>query len=584
MTLRSPIISVLGHVDHGKTSMLHRIRGTSITKIEAGLITQHVGASFVPTDFVKKKTSVLLKKYGFDLKIPGLLFIDTPGHEAFVNLRKRGGSTADLAILVVDVAQGFQPQTIESIKILKTYKTPFVVAVNKIDLIHGWISKPEASFADSFAGQRDFVQNALDERLYEIMRQLGEMGIDSERFDRVNSMTKQVLLIPVSAKTGEGFSELLVLLSGLAQKFMEKKLDVNVDKPARGTVLEVKPVEGLGVTIDCIIYEGCIKAGDEIVVATRDGPIAVKTRALMVPAPLEEIRDPRKKFKAINSVFAASGVKISGHGLEHVISGSPLMVAGKGDVEKLKKEVAQELSGLMFDKQHAGVIVKADALGSLEALVFLFSKAGVPIKKADVGVVNKKDILEAEAVKNQDSTKAAVFAFNLKTSGEVREDAKKAGVPLFESDVIYHLQEEYEKWRALEVERVKLDKIEKYIYPAKIRVLEGFVFRASRPAVVGVEVLGGVLKPKTQLMNEQGKLVGRVEGIQESGKTVDRAAKGVKVAVSIDGATVGRNLHEKDVLFTAVPLEQLRELERGFDDKKVLEELRSIQKKKLASV
>src|SRR3989338_6335398 len=247
MTLRSPIISVLGHVDHGKTSMLDRIRGTSITKIEAGLITQHVGASFVPTDFVKKKTSVLLKKYGFDLKIPGLLFIDTPGHEAFVNLRKRGGSTADLAILVVDVAQGFQPQTIESIKILKTYKTPFVVAVNKIDLIHGWISKPEASFADSFAGQRDFVQNALDERLYEIMRQLGEMGIDSERFDRVNSMTRQVLLIPVSAKTGEGFSELLVLLSGLAQKFMEKKLDVNVDKPARGTVLEVKPVEGLGV-------------------------------------------------------------------------------------------------------------------------------------------------------------------------------------------------------------------------------------------------------------------------------------------------------------------------------------------------
>jgi len=577
MKMRSPIVSVLGHVDHGKTSLLDKIRGTSIAAGEPGMITQHVGASFVPIEVIDKRCGELAKKYKFKLTIPGLLFIDTPGHAAFTNLRKRGGSIADLAVLVIDVMQGIQPQTIEAIEILKSYKTPFVVAANKIDLLNGWIPKKDACFANAWAGQRDFVQQELEEKIYGIVRKLAEFGFNSERLDRVTDMSKQILIIPVSAKTGEGFQDLLLLLAGLAQKFMGKTLDVEMEKPAIGTVLEVKEIIGLGATIDAIIYEGKIETGDMIAVASFDGPIVTKVKAILQPAPLEEIRDPRKKFKVVDKVYAAAGVKIAAPGLDRVIPGSPLMVTNSE--EKAKREIEEEVERIKIDKKNVGVIVKTDALGSLEAVTSLLHGT-CPIRKADVGPITRKDLAEAESVGKQNRYCGVVFAFNIKISHEITVEANNLGIKIFHSNVIYRLNEEYDKWKKDEEKLEKKEVLNKYVYPAKMVIIPGYVFRINKPAIVGVEVLGGIIKPGTSLMNEDGQIVGEIQSLQESNKTVDKAERGAKVAVSIRNATVGRNIFEQQVLFSAVPVSQIYELQEKFEDKRLLEEIKKIMERR----
>jgi len=577
MQMRSPIVSVLGHVDHGKTSLLDKIRGTSVAAGEPGMITQHVGASFVPINAIEKRCGELAKKYKFRLTIPGLLFIDTPGHEAFTNLRKRGGSIADLAVLVIDIMQGVQPQTVEAIEILKSYKTPFVVAANKIDLLNGWIPKPDMCFADTWSSQRDFVQKELDEKVYGMVRKLAEFGFDSERLDRVTDMTKQILIIPVSAKTGEGFQDLLLLLAGLAQRFMGKVLDVELEKPAVGNVLEVKEVTGLGTTIDAIIYEGKIETGDKIALASFDGPITTKVRAILQPAPMEEIRDPRKKFKVVDKVYAAAGIKISAPGLERVIPGSPLMVTT--DEERAKREIEQEIEKIKIDKKNEGVIIKTDALGSLEAVTHLL-KTSCPIRKADVGPITRKDLAEAASVGKHNRYCKVVFAFNVKIPHEITIEANNLGIKIFHSNVIYRLDEEYGKWKKDQQKLEKKEMLTKYIYPAKFVIIPGYIFRINKPAIVGIEVLAGILKPNTPLVDENGKIVGEVQSIQENNKSLENAERGMKVALAIRNATVGRDIFEQQVLFSAVPVEQIYELQGKFEDKKLLEEIKKIMERR----
>lgn len=573
--LRSPIVCVLGHVDHGKTSLLDAIRGTSVAAGEPGLITQHIGASFVPKEVFEKKCGNLLKRYKFSLDVPGLLFVDTPGHEAFTNLRKRGGNVADLAILVVDVVQGFQQQTKEAVEILRTFKTPFITAANKIDSLNGWISNKGACFTDTFEKQRDFVQQQLDEKIYDIMRELGKFELNSERFDRADDFTKQIPIVPVSAKTGEGIQELLMFLAGLAQRFMKKRLDIELAKPAKGTILEVKEVEGLGATIDVIIYEGTIRIGDEIAAAAIGGPITTKVRALLQPAPLEEIRDPRKKFKVVPEVTAAAGIKVAAPGLENVIAGSPLLVVK--DEASAKKEILEEIKGIKIDKKTAGVIIKTDAFGSLEAVAALFSRGKIPVRKADVGIVTRRDVLEAEAERKQNRYLSAIFAFNTKISEDAKEEAAGKNIKIFESNIIYKLQEDYAKWVSEEKQAEKKEQQQKYVYPGKVKILEGFVFRASRPAVVGIEVLAGTIRQAYPLMNKQGREIGKIESIQAEKKSIDKAEKGMQVAISIDGGVVGRNISERDVLYTSVPLEHIEALEKIIDDKELLAEIKKIK-------
>lgn len=587
MSLRQPIVAVLGHVDHGKTTLLDRIRGTAVATREPGAITQHIGASFVPAKVLEDFCGNLLKLFKFKIEIPGLLFIDTPGHSAFSNLRRRGGSAADIAILVVDVLEGVQPQTIESIEILRTYKTPFVVAANKIDLIPGWKSRPNKPFLESLKTVEPSVLRILDEKVYTIIGDLSLHRIDAERLDRVRDFTKTVAVVPVSAKTGEGLPDLLAVLAGLTQQYMKKRLVVTSGS-AKGTILEVREDVGLGVNINVIIYDGILRQNDLIVVGGKQKPFITKVRAILVPKPLDEIRDPREKFSELKEVAAAAGVKIVAPSLEEAVAGSPIYSASsEEEAKELMEKVKAEIESIRVLTDKVGVILKADTLGSLEALVNELKKKNIPIRLADVGDVSRRDVVEASIVKNENPVLGCILNFNVKVLPDAEEEALKSGVKIFQNNVIYRLLEEYEDWVRISEESKIKKTFESLIKPGKIKILQGFVFRRSNPAIVGVEVLAGRIKPQYPMVRMDGNEVGKIAQIQEKGQNIQEAVKGMKVAISMREPTIGRHVRENDVLYVNIPEEHLKILLKDFkdllteDDLNCIDEFIEVKRKKI---
>ena len=586
--MRQPIVVVLGHVDHGKTTLLDKIRGTAVTKKEPGEITQHVGASIVPAS-VLRKVAEPLKKYfpRLRIEIPGLLFIDTPGHELFSNLRKRGGSVADIAILVIDVIEGFQPQTIESIEILKERRVPFIVAANKIDRIPGWKPQPDKPFLETIKLQNPSVQARLDQLIYRIVEQLYNHGFMSERFDRIKDFRRTVAIVPVSAKTGEGLPELLALLTGLVQQFMKKKL-VTSDEPGKGVILEVKEEPGLGTTIDVIIYDGVIRRGDLIVVGGKVKPIVTKVRALLMPRPLQDMRAHEGRFRAIDKAIAATGVKISAPGLEDALAGSPVFVVpSESLVDEYLAKIREEIESIRIKTDSVGVVVKADTLGTLEALVAALRRENIPVRLADVGHVSKTDVMEASIVKRDKPEYGVILVFNVKVLPEARELAAKEGVKLFINNVIYRLLEDYINWvrKLKEMERLKV--LESLVRPGKIRIIPGYIFRRSEPAIVGVEVLGGKIRPRYPLMREDGMRIGEIMQIRDRDNVLKEARVGQAVAISIKGRVlVGRHIDEGDILYTDIPKDHAKlwltkfKNELSNDEMMVLKEIINIKKKR----
>jgi len=489
------------------TTLLDHIRGTTVAKKEPGEITQHVGASVVPTYVIEKICEPLRKMFPIKLKIPGLLFIDTPGHELFSNLRKRGGSVADFAILVVDIMEGFKDQTFESIEILKERKVPFLIAANKIDKIPGWNPYPDTPFLISFRKQDEKVKSRLEELIYNIIGEMYKLGFRADRFDRIRDFTRTVTIVPVSAKTGEGIPELLAILAGLAQQFMTKRL-MYAEGPAKG-----------------------------------------------MPKPLQEIRAPEEKFMQVNYVVAAAGVKIAAPNLDGALAGSPIFVIE--DMSKVKeyvRKVQEEVASIRVMKNIVGVVVKADTLGTLEALITALKRKNIPVRLADVGPVCRRDIIEASTSLKKNKFYGVVLAFNVKALPGVEEEASREGVRIFSDNVIYRLLEAYEEWLAKEREREKLRELLKLIRPAKIRIIPGCIFRRSAPAIVGIEVLGGKIKPGYPLIRADGKRIGEIMQIQDRGKPIGEAKVGQAVAISIRGhVLVGRHINEGDILYTDLP-------------------------------
>lgn len=544
---------MLGHVDHGKTSLLDRVRKTALQKKEAGGITQSICATQVPTDVVTNLCGDLLETFKFDLKIPGLLFIDTPGHKAFTNLRRRGGSLADIAVLVVDVMEGFKPQTVEAVEILKASKRPFIVAANKIDLINTWKKTGKTSFLKALQEQNEYVQKELNNKVYEIMGSLAERGFDSERFDRVDDFKKKVGIIPVSAETGEGVAELLTLLSGLSQKFMEDRLKIDEKGEARGVVLEVKEEKGMGTTLDVIIYDGKIDEGDTIVVGTMKGPVITNIRSLLKPSPLMATREKGRKFNRVKTVTAAAGVKINAPDLDDVVAGMPVAEATKKMVGEVKRKVEKEVNSVLVETEKSGLVVKADTLGSAEAIVSLLKASEVPVRKAGIGDINKKDVMQAVNSKEEDRFHGVVLGFYAEAKPEVKKLAEKHGIKIIQSNVIYKLLDDYVEWKQNIVEREKRRSMEEIMYPAQFRLLPGYVFRQKSPAVAGFEILSGKVEPGYRVMTEEGKSLGEVKGIQKEGENVSKAEKGEQLALSITKGVIGKNVEEGDTLITDMP-------------------------------
>ncbi len=573
--LRQPIITVLGHVDHGKTSLLDTIRQTTIASSEAGGITQAIGTTEVPIEVIKRLCGHLADKFRFDFTIPGVLFIDTPGHEAFSTLRMRGGSIADLAVLVVDINEGLMPQTIESINILKDSKVPFVVAINKIDRIQGWSSKA-CCFLENYPNQSDDAKAALEKKFYLVVEQMASHGFVVERFDRINDFTKTIAAVPVSGRTGEGISDLLTVLAGLAQQFLKERLTTT--EQSKGIILEVKEVTGLGMTIDAIIYDGVVQKNDFIVIGGKN-PRITKIRAMLVPEPMRDIR-VEKKFMNIEECRASRGIKISAPGLDDVVAGSEIRTAKTlEEAESLLEELEKETGHIEISTEGEGLILKADTLGSLEALISVFKD--YPIKEAFIGQITKQEIIKAEA--NADMFFRVIIGFNTKLTEEIEQFAKDRKTKILVSDVIYRLKEDYEKWVSQEKEAAKKREIESIARAGKIRLLPGCIFRASNPAIVGCEVLGGIVKPGYHLVKD-GKEVGEIKQIQSQGQNVDSATISDKIAVSIIGPTVGRQIDESDILYTDLSSDDYKRLIRNEKlltehEKKVLEEITETKRK-----
>ncbi len=556
--IRTPIVCVLGHVDHGKTSLLDRIRGSSVVKSEVGAITQHIGATMVPIDAIRLMSGAMGQ---LSTNVPGLLFIDTPGHQAFTTLRARGGALADMAIVVVDINQGFQPQTIEALQILRACKTPFVLAATKIDRLHGWRPNKGDSFSATFSKQNDRVKEFLEKKVYEIVGKLSELDFSADRFDRVNDFQRNLAIVPVSAHTGEGIAELLMVMIGLAQRYMENSLTLIVEGPGKGTVLEVKEERGVGTTLDVILYDGTLSVGDEIAAATQDGPIITKVRSLLKPRPMKEILI-EDRFERVRSVTAAAGIKLTAPNLEEVIAGSPIRVV-RGDPEEAMEEIRREMEDIHVQLSPEGLVIKADTIGALEAICKELTEKNIEVMKASVGPVSRHDIIGTGTIKNP--YYRVLLSFNttiLPDAGEMVKDPANAHIRVFSGRVIYQLVDDYIAWRDEVKRKLEKQRFEQIVMPAKIRVLPNCIFRQSNPAVVGVRVLGGTLRTDVNLVQRDGRKVGHLKSIQYNLEAIREAEAGKEVAISIEGATVGRQLDVNDDLYVDIPERHVKILER----------------------
>ena len=554
----------MGNIDSGKTRTLDTIRRTAVVDSEAGAITQMISSSAISFKTIQKVAGHLLKNQ--KITLPGLIFLDTPGHAAFSNMRKRGGNLADIAILVIDINEGIKPQTKECIEVLKKYKTPFLISLNKIDKIPGWQDNDGKSILQMIEKQADGVQQNIQNKLYEIVGELFKFGFQAERFDRIDDHTKQIAMVPCSGKFGQGIPELLAVLIGLAQKFLGDELEIDVEAPGKGTILEVKEEKGIGVSLDVIIYEGKLKVNDTIVVGGLYEPVQTKVRGLFLP-------DEKGKYKAVKEVVGATGVKVVATGIKEVVSGMPLYVAND-NVENAKEKIMEEVEEVVIETEGEGIVIKADSLGSLEAVVGMLQEREIPIKKASVGNITKKDIADAES--NKDELNRVIMCFN--TEGEA------SGIKVLKNQVIYQLIEDLEKFRAEKEKEIEARALKDIAKPAKVKVLRGCMFRQSNPCVVGVEVLSGTLTPDTELIKTDGSKVGHVKTVELDKKSVKEAEKDKQVAISLPGVTGGRQIQEEDILIVDLSEREfkiLKKLKKLLDPEEIslLKELAEIKRK-----
>ena len=557
--IRSPIITVAGHVDHGKTSILDSIRKTEITETEAGGITQKISFTKVPISHIEK--TYHLKEKGVRLDFPGFLFIDTPGHAAFSHLRKRGGSLADLAILVIDINEGLMPQTIEVLGILKLNKVPFVIALNKVDNISSW-KKISINLKENIEAQSITTKSQFDEKLYTIIGALHHHGFKAKPFYEIKDFSKELALVPCSAKTGEGIKELILTISGLSQKFLKEQLKIG--NVTRGVILEIKKEKNFEYS-EAIIYDGILNIKDEIAIASFDEPIITKIRVL------EEIEPLSLKFKPVKEAAASTGIRMQLINSKNILPGMPFTVI-KNNLEDIKKEFKKELTKIITDKQ--GIIVKADSLGSLEALLTLLRQEKIQVISAGIGKINKKDVIQAKANIEVDKINAVILGFNVDKDEEIKENKD---VNIFTHEIIYRLIEDVKKFQEEKQNEIKRERLLELATISKLKIFHNFVFRNSNPAVFGVKVEEGKIKTGIHLITEEGKGIGKIRDIQEEKQSIQEADEGKEIAVSIPGTNFERQLQNVSYLFSDLTEKQFKKFK---DNKDLLseKELQTLQK------
>ena len=545
---------------------------------EAGGITQHIGATEVPADLLNELCAPLLGGKSFDS--PGLLFIDTPGHHSFSTLRSRGGALADIAILMVDVMEGVRPQTIESIRILKQAKTPFVIAANKVDRIHGWDSVHGRSMAEAVRDQTKDSQALFEQRYWDLVGKFAEHGFNIEMYSKVQDFTQEIALVPISAREGEGIQDLLAVVIGLAERYLEDKL-TDIEGAGEGTVLEMKEERGLGKTLDVILYRGSVKKGDEIVLVTEEGGVSTHVRGMFAPRGMSEMRDAGNRWDDTEAAHAASGLKISAPGLDGVLAGTTLRVVSNDTEREEALALADAEANLSVELDEEGVTIKADTVGGLEALAKELRAVEVPIRHASIGKVNRRDVRTAE--NSADPLHRIILAFATEILPDAEEDIENSenDVKFLGSDIIYHILEQREEWVEKRTRELEEASREQVVYPGRILLLPDHTFRVSKPAVVGVRVLAGRIHVGQRLL-KNGERVGQIKSIRSGQDSMKEARQGAEVAVAIDGVTVGRQIEEEDMLLVDIPeshAKKLRKMGLTSAELEVLEELTAIHRK-----
>ncbi|KAL4585742.1 hypothetical protein LXL04_010366 [Taraxacum kok-saghyz] len=588
-TLRSPICCIMGHVDTGKTKLLDCIRRTNVQEGEAGGITQQIGATYIPAENIRERTKEL--KADAVLNVPGLLVIDTPGHESFKNLRSRGSGLCDIAILVVDIMHGLEPQTIESLNLLRMRNTEFIVALNKVDRLYGWKTCKNAPIGKAMKLQSKDVQLEFEHRTTQIITEFKEQGINTELYNKNKDRGETYSIVPTSAISGEGIPEMLLLLVQWAQKTMIEKLTYSSD--IQCTVLEVKVIEGLGTTIDVVLVNGVLHEGDEIVVCGFQGPIHTTIRSLLTPHPMKELR-VKGAYIHHKEIKAAQGIKITAQNLEHAVAGTALYVVGPDDdVDEIKESVMDDMRNVMsrIDKSGEGVYVQASTLGSLEALLeFLKTPAvNIPVSGIGIGPVHKKDVMKASVMLEKRKEYATILAFDVKVTPEARDLADDLGVKIFIADIIYHLFDQFKAYIDNLKEEKKKEAAEDAVFPCVLKIMPNCVFNKKDPIILGVDVLEGILKIGTPICIPQREFIdiGRISSIENNHKPVDVAKKGQKVAIKITGSNAeeqqkmfGRHFEMEDELVSHISRNSIDILKANYRDELSNEEWKLVVKLK----
>ena len=570
--IRQPIVTVAGHVDHGKTSILDKIRGTSIQEGEAGGITQKISFTTLPKENIESRAGTTLEKFKIPVEIPGLLFIDTPGHAAFTNLRKRGGSLADIAILVIDINDGIKPQTAEVLQILKANKTPFIIALNKIDNISGWRTSESLLSLEAIETQAINVKQNFDEKFYTIIGSLHSHGITAEMYSKIDDFTSSVAIVPCSAQTGEGISEILAMLTALSQKFLKDRIQIR--EQGKGVVLEVKKDKAMNF-LECILYDGKLSDTDEIAIASiEEGAIKTKIRNIQEAQPLN------KGYKKENEVEAATGIKLQIVSKEEILPGMPFQVITEVNTfEKISEEFSEEMEEEIQTDDY-GIVVKADSLGSLEALLVLLKQKQIPILKAGIGPITKKDIYMTNTLPEEDKV---LLGFNVNFAEDTEDLEELKNIKVIIDPVVYKLIEELEEWKIEKLKDIERKKLKELPRICKLTILD-FIFRNSSPAVFGVEVNGGILKNRERFINKNDEKIGQIKEIQHERNNVQEATKGQEVAISIPGVNFERQLTVGESLYTNLSETEFRKFKEHKDllsaeEKSILQEVAQVKRR-----
>ncbi len=570
-TLRQPIICVLGHVDHGKTSVLDSIRGTSVSKKEEGGITQRIAATEISVNRIVELSAGKLTKSVF--KVPGLLFVDTPGHVAFANMRTRGGALADIAILVIDINEGLMPQTIESINILKKFKTPFIIVANKIDMISLFRKTQKTAFPEFLKEQREEYVNDMETKLYNIVNQLYQYNLPSERYDRISDFTKAVPIVPASAKYGIGIMEILLTVTGLAQKYLSESIS-KVEGPGKASVLEVRRGDSLGLTLDTILYQGTLKTGARVIVNTSQGIKETKIRAMFV-----NVSNRSSKVVEKSTVTSAAGVRIVISDSYDVLPGTTIIEINGKNNEEAKQELMDE-SKIKIELSEHGITLKADTLGSLEAIAYEMAQKDINIRSAQIGEISKRDLIDVSTL--PDPMDRVLAGFNVELSPDAKSSLMGYDVGVITSGVIYHLVEQIEKWLQDRKNSIEEERKQGMPVPSKFIIMPDYIFRAAKPVIVGVKVLSGRIKVDDNLIREDGKYAGTIKSIRDGEVSKKFAEAGSEVAVAIDGVTLNRQIFPDQPLYVDINEEVVKALRaRGLDEATMatLEEIIKIKRK-----